>query len=526
MDMKAKKGYRLVLWAIFAITILLALCGANSVKAYAGETGSITLVACTAPANANSTTILPGQTTPVSGAVFTLQKLSDRSGAANADVGLVNVDSQPLPSFAAQTLTSGSDGIVTFANLERGVYLVTQTPPAGYRAAEPKFMVAIPMADATAASGENWNVKVYPKLQSDSIIKKTVSNAPMVSGVGDLITWSIDLVIPQDIKAIDAYGAVTYSTDWIFYDDFSQYVDYLGADPASSTYQASVIEVKDAAGATLLTLSNNVDYTETYDAAARRAIWTLKEGGIKKIADAEGGAKVTVTVHSVVNENAYGIMTYVFNNAEYKFTDPFGDPHSGKVTPGDPDPNNPNDPHVAIGGLIIDKYLAGTDTRLAGAHFKVATSKENAAAGKFLSTTKNGKAVDIELVTDDKGAAKLGGLGSGNYFLVETQAPSTADSSGNSVACTLPASPYQITVGADESTRVVTASIANSAPSSPGDTGNGISQVANAITNGVKTGDPGTWAVLIAIIALAAFGCVVAARKRRDESKSAGRADR
>lgn len=528
MDIKVKWcRYRLIWWAAAAlITFAVALC-VQTPPAFAGQTGSITLVACTAPANANSSAILPGQTTPIAGDTFTLQKLSDDSAAANANVKAVTVDSTPLSTFAAQTKTTGSDGTVVFSDLERGVYLVTQTPPTGYRAAEQKFMVAIPMADSAATSGENWDVKVYPKLQADKMIAKEVAAAPAVAGVGDEIDWTIHVTIPQDMKIVDAYGVPAYSTDWAIYDDFSTCVDYLGADSTASGYKASVLEIHDSSGSTVATLVAGTDYTEAYEATTRRVTWTLTTTGIQKAADARGGAEIVVTVHTVVNENAYANMTNIFNNAGYTYKDPYGDPHSGKVTPGEPDPNNPDDPHVVVGGLVIDKYLSGTSTKLAGAHFKVATSKENASAGKFLTITVDGNATDIELVTDANGAASLGGLGSGTYYLKETKTPTFTDDNGDYITCMLLTDPVQVTVSSDTSKHVVTASIANTAPSSTSGGAIGtISQAASKISNGVKTGDPATWAILVSIIALATFGCIVAGRRRKDQGDPARRTDR
>ena len=83
---------------------------------------------------------------------------------------------------------------------------------------------------------------------------------------------------------------------------------------------------------------------------------------------------------------------------------------------------------VHTGAVLLEKVEKGNiSTKLAGAKFKIATTKENAEDGIFV---KDETGADIEVTTGDNGQAIIEGLkyaddGSNtSYWLVETQAPS------------------------------------------------------------------------------------------------------
>ncbi len=82
---------------------------------------------------------------------------------------------------------------------------------------------------------------------------------------------------------------------------------------------------------------------------------------------------------------------------------------------------------VHTGGVLIEKVEKGNvSTKLAGAKFKIATTKDNAENGVFVQDETG---TDIEVTTNDQGQAVIEGLkyaddGSNtSYWLVETQAP-------------------------------------------------------------------------------------------------------
>lgn len=83
---------------------------------------------------------------------------------------------------------------------------------------------------------------------------------------------------------------------------------------------------------------------------------------------------------------------------------------------------------VHTGAVLLEKVEKGNvDTKLAGAKFKIATTKENAENGVFVQDETG---ADIEVTTGENGQATIEGLkyaddGSDtSYWLVETQAPS------------------------------------------------------------------------------------------------------
>lgn len=82
---------------------------------------------------------------------------------------------------------------------------------------------------------------------------------------------------------------------------------------------------------------------------------------------------------------------------------------------------------VHTGAINIAKVEKGNTTnKLAGAKFKVATTKDNAKAGVFVKDENN---ADIEVTTDSNGQAQIKGLAYADdgsdvsYWLVETEAP-------------------------------------------------------------------------------------------------------
>ena len=105
---------------------------------------------------------------------------------------------------------------------------------------------------------------------------------------------------------------------------------------------------------------------------------------------------------------------------------------------------------VHTGGVLLEKVEKGnTSTKLAGAKFKIATTKDNAENGIFVQD-ENG--TDIEVTTGENGQAVIEGLkyaddGSDtSYWLVETQAPSYLED-GKTKYYNLLKAPLEVQVG-------------------------------------------------------------------------------
>lgn len=106
----------------------------------------------------------------------------------------------------AVTGTTNAQGEVTFDNLAKGVYLVTETDaPAGVTKAEP-FLAYVPMANP-AGDGWIYNVHVYPK-NTQTSVTKTVKDAGVHNGgnVEYTITANTD-------SAKDSGAGATYTVE-------------------------------------------------------------------------------------------------------------------------------------------------------------------------------------------------------------------------------------------------------------------------------------------------------------------------
>jgi uncharacterized surface anchored protein len=403
---------------------------------------------------------------------FTLSKLSDYAAAANGDNPLVTVDSLPLDSFPAQSLATDASGQAKFTNLEQGVYVVETSVPQGYRSLS-KFLVAVPMTSQENSAGETWDVSVYPKLQKMSTLSLEASD-DKVLGVGDQTTLHTNMTISSDLRSTDAKGSTVPASELSLWLQLDAHLD------CSTSKGSTSISILDTNGSTVGTLDEGIDYIVTYDANRNRTTLTCTESGLKKVADTSEGRTLSATETVQVNESAYDTtgklpmksgytimpatasavsaasMSFI-SKAALSLTRVAAASASAAVT------GESNEASVTVGGIAIDKYLSDSDTRLEGAHFKVATSKENAAQGTFLqrSASLGAAATDIELVTNAQGYAEIGGLGSGSYVLVETQAPHTIDESGNDIECTLPTETFDAVVKSDVSQNVTTAHIEN-----------------------------------------------------------------
>ncbi len=426
--------------------------------AFADQTGSISLTSCVSASEANADAILPDGATPIAGDTFTLYKLSDFAASANGDNPQVTVDSPPLSSFPAQTCTSDATGVALFSNLNEGVYLIKQEAPQGYEAYQSSFLVAVPMVAQSSSGGETWNVDVYPKLhQLKTITLESLDNN--VLGVGDQPKWRINLVMPNDLRTQSASGETVYASQLAFW---LQLDGCLDCAPTTGSTQFSVI---DASGNEVVMLTEGDDYTTSYDAALHRAAWSCTDAGIKKIADASAGRTISILASSQVNESAFDVMGNVSGIAGYTQTLPTSAVRASTAIEKDTSSiaEDSNEASIVIGGIAVDKFLRGSAERLKDAHFKIARTREDAAQGVFIQRlgVNNALPTDIELITDARGHAEVGGMGFGTYVLVETQAPHVLDDEGQVIECVLLTDPIDIEVSNDVSQNIVTAHIEN-----------------------------------------------------------------
>ena len=139
---------------------------------------------------------------PVAGVEFTITKLNvdlttpegwKQLADAKGDV----VKAGALKSNAAQTITTGGDGLASFidAQTEVGAYLVSETRTPDKVIPAEDFVVTLPMTNPDNTTKWNYDVHVYPKNTISGVDKK-VTDKP-APGSGHDITYTITTSIPK-----------------------------------------------------------------------------------------------------------------------------------------------------------------------------------------------------------------------------------------------------------------------------------------------------------------------------------------
>lgn len=321
----------------------------------------------------------------------------------------------PVVPAAAPRVTTAGDGSAMAAGLPQGFYLVVEDL-AGSRpvsaldgtavvvgTACAPFVVAVPM---TSPAGDGWleDVHVYPKNEALGIEKEAgVADGDAIA-VGDTVPYTITSTVPQDIAASKRYDV----TDVL--------------DPAL-TFDEGSVTVTARPGGTVL--DEGADYTVTHTGGALTV--SLTAAGRARLA---GHAKAEVSFTTTVNDGILSKEGYtVGNEASVGFTNEDGEDYEADTGGEGPEVHT-----AAINITKVDQSGAPLD----GAAFKVASSKENAEAGRFLridgdnvvyDTGDDGYAAldDYEVSPDNK-AAFMGLKDSVDgawqaYWVVEAKAP-------------------------------------------------------------------------------------------------------
>ena len=212
----------------------------------------------------------------------------------------------------------------------------------------------------------------------DNVTGKVYTSKEEVAST--LHDWVIQTTIPEGITAYTTYEIS---------DEINEKLVFAGLD---------TVKVKYVNGADL---TKDKDYKVTYDEASRMLKVTFVDESFKGGYNLEVGKDVEIRFNTTFALDNDGNIIAI--NEEV--------PNQAKLTYGN-DSNNKQTklteiPEVHTGGVGIYKYDKKTNKALEGAHFKIATSKENALAGIFV---KDGNGQDIEKVTNSNGLAEFAGL--------------------------------------------------------------------------------------------------------------------
>lgn len=398
------------------------------------KTGSITVQSYTydgqpmAPnANDNSASI-PAGATPLAGTTYTLYRVQTFSNEGQFKTAADAVREGTLnPSNAGGTqvreLTTGSDGTVTFDNLDLGLYRVAQTgtAPGQSDGGQPDFLVFVPQTLYSNPVGDqsgtvwNYNPVAKPKNQPVGTTVKTVTDRDTEqtnTNAGGDITYRVESTVP----GVNSDNRIT---KYVF-------TDQLEASTGISFNNDVSVFTTDGSGAGDVAF-DAVDFsvTSATEGGNVNINVTLSERGLVKLAERKvANPAIRVGIQftaSVSAPDADGII----NNSAFTV---YSNPATGAdIT------TEPSTVESRWGQIVIDKFDSENQDKLAGAEFQVyrCTVSDQGAV------TLNGSALDFAgvtglrstfkdgstdtFVTDAQGRAVIDGLKVGDHYNSQDQ---------------------------------------------------------------------------------------------------------
>ena len=409
-------------------------------------------------------TKVDGAGNPIEGVIFKVQ-IRNYGGNGRSFDDLPQserwIDYIPEEASSVLTVTTDSNGKIKLTNLPSGMYvryrLIEVSGPEGY------IVNNGIISDMDWDIG--WNGSIYPYVSDDfnynylqitetenltsviytndkpTITKKVKNSAGnFVDAAGmnatDTITFKVTTDVPMQIAMMDTYKV----TDVL---------------PVGLTLDRNSIKIEG-------TIASGSEEIST-------DIYTLSDTGLEltfdtsKMVDSNGDllySAIIVTYDATVNiDNVVIGGDGNINTASLTYTDfieeGYYDENWDWVEPAETSTNTITDTaEVHTGALKIEKVEKGnTETKLAGAKFKIATTEANAEAGTFV---KDADGNDIEVTTDSNGLAEIKGLAYADdgsdtsYWLVETQAPTyedTVDGQAVTKSYNLLQNPIEVQVG-------------------------------------------------------------------------------
>ena len=301
-------------------------------------------------------------------------------------------------------------------NVTYGVTITESTVPEGYLGLDGTITF-------TAVSKLNTDGKTYTLVPSKST---TIPNAKLVDVKENEILVEVENkvkpTIHKGVKDVENqssgyHNEITGDTyeseedakkvlhDWVINTTLPNGVDEYSIYEISDkiddrlTYEG-VASVKIIDGKnTVANLVEGTDYKVTYDEASRMLKITFIGQGqvISKTVKKNIGKTIEVRFNTKFALDDNGNIIALNQSV----------PNQATLTYGNGSTVESEKPEVHTGGVGLFKYDEKTKKALSGAHFKIATSKENAEKGIFLKDTK-GK--DVEKITNEKGIAVFEGL--------------------------------------------------------------------------------------------------------------------
>ncbi len=370
------------------------------------------------------------------------------------------------------TVTTDENGI---ARLNLGqtdrVYLVVEEPNSAVEAPVDPFFVCVPMRDADADTW-TYTVEVSPKntpITEEVILNKDVTdidNDHDSFAVGQEHGWILRASLPTGLAHATKFE-ITDTLDHRLTFRGGVLVSVAGQDAPAKSETVVLEDVTDYTLTLGTAQDANGNDVDTFTLA-------LTPAGMQKAAEAQvaGTPELRVYFAAIIN-SAADLGTEIPNQAHVEYVNQLGLVYT----------DDSDLPEVHTGGLNLRKLSAKDGAPLAGASFKLARP---AAPGETpdLTCKIGGKKIDLvyvsfypttdlsgepvsEVTTGENGLAVLYGLAYGDYYLIETAAPTGFNKLESPVAAKVTATSH-VLEGADGSFVTVTNSAKFTLPDAGG----------------------------------------------------------
>lgn len=352
-------------------------------------------------------------------------------------------------------ITTDGNGLAAFNGLKQGVYLVEETLNPSTNGTVAPFLVSIPMINPNQSEWM-YDIHVYPKneIRDD---KPTVDkdfedgSDDFTTQIGAKFKYVIKVDIPMDIAQATKFEiSDTLDTKLTFHDEnfkvllagnetkLVKDVDYIVEKPTTTT------------GGKLSVKFTTSGYQKMAEVLPKDDNGVITGLGLKQL---------EIVYTASINETALAGAgsAEIPNNVDLSYINSLGKDYTTEVLPEDR-------PIVKTGSANLLKVDADNNTVvLEGAEFKIFASEADANAyvanddpnADTAALNKTGENKDWIITTDTNGTASFTGLAYGNYWIVETKAP-TYDDNGIKKSYNLLKAPLAITVNQEMSEKKVT----------------------------------------------------------------------
>ena len=363
--------------------------------------------------NLNLVKYIKGTTTPLNGAGFKIKIESDKKAVEDINGNAIDGTKEI---FVENGQISIDNINIAKAGITYEITIEESTVPEGYIGLDEPITF-------TAVSESNADGKTYTLVPNKST---TISNAKLV----DVRENEILVEVENKVKPTIHKGVKDVENQSSGYHNEITGDTYESEEDAKKVLHDWVINTTLPNGVdeySIYEISDKIDDRLTYEGVAsvkiidgKNTVADLVERTDYKVAYDEASRMLKITFIGQDQAISETVKNNIGKTIEVRFNTKFAlddngniialnqsVPNQATLTYGNGSTVESEKPEVHTGGVGLFKYDEKTGKALSGAHFKIATSKENAEKGIFLKDTKGN---DVEKITNEKGIAVFEGL--------------------------------------------------------------------------------------------------------------------